>query len=118
MPQANPNGRGQGEERDATLPMSPQEASFGAEVKEAEDDEPRFFENPKRIAQTIIIAIIAVAAIYFLFPEVVGVEDGIKKLSEGDPLWIAVAFVFSLLMFASYVALFRGVIGAEVRPWS
>jgi uncharacterized protein (TIRG00374 family) len=95
--------------------MSPQEASFGAEVKEAEDDEPRFFENPKRIAQTIIIAIIAVAAIYFLFPQVVGVENGIKKLGQGDPVWIAIAFAFSLVMFASYVALFRGVIGAEIR---
>ena len=115
MPQANLNGRGKGEERDATLPMSPEEASFGAEVKEAEDDEPRFFENPKRIAQTLIIAIVAVAAIYFLFPEVVGVEDGIKKLSQGDPVWIAVAFLFSLVMFASYVALFRGVIGTEIH---
>jgi uncharacterized protein (TIRG00374 family) len=96
--------------------MSPAEAGFGAEVKEAaEDDEPRFFENPKRIAQTIIIAIVAVAAIYFLFPQVVGVENGIKKLGQGDPVWIAIAFAFSLLMFASYVALFRGVIGAEVR---
>jgi uncharacterized protein (TIRG00374 family) len=116
MPRANPTGGGRGEERHATLPMSPAESGSGAEVKEAvAEDEPRFFENPKRIAQTIIIAIVAVAAIYFLFPEVVGVEDGIKRLTEGDPLWIAIAFVFSLLMFASYVALFRGVIGTEVR---
>ncbi len=117
MPQANPSDGGGGrQEHYATLPMSPAEAGFGAEVKEAvDDDEPRFFESPKRIAQTIIIAIVAVAAIYFLFPQVVGVEDGLKKLTQGDPMWIAVAFVFSLLMFASYVALFRGVIGAEVR---
>ncbi len=116
MPRANPTDGGRREEHDATLPMNPDESGFGAEVKEAvEDDEPRFFESPKRIAQTIIIAIVAVAAIYFLFPQVVGVEDGLKKLTQGDPMWIAIAFVFSLLMFASYVALFRGVIGAEVR---
>jgi len=115
MPRNATDG-GKGEERSATLPMTVAETGFGAKVAQAEgDEEPRFFENPKRIAQTIIIAIVAVAAIYFLFPQVVGVEDGIKKLSHGDPLWIAVAFVFSLLMFASYVALFRGVIGAEVR---
>ena len=99
-----------------TLPMTPEEAGFGAAVHEAEEgDEPRFFENPKRIAQTLIIAIVAVAAIYFAFPQIVGVEDGIKRIGQGDPWWIALAFAFSLLMFASYVALFRGVIGAEVR---
>ena len=92
MPHANPNGRGTREERDATLPMSPEEAELRRRGQEAEDDEPRFFENPKRIAQTLIIAIVAVAAIYFLFPQVVGVEDGIEKLSQGDPVWIAVAF--------------------------
>ena len=30
-------------------------------------------------------------------------------------MWIAVAFLFSLVMFASYVALFRGVIGTEIH---
>lgn len=116
MPRGNANDGGSREERDATLPMTPEEAGFGAAVHEAEEgDEPRFFENPKRIAQTLIIAIVAVAAIYFLFPQIVGVSNGIKRLGEGDPVWIAVAFAFSLLMFASYVALFRGVIGAEVR---
>ena len=116
MPRGNASGGGSREERDATLPMTPEEAGFGAAVHEAEEgDEPRFFENPKRIAQTLIIAIVAVAAIYFAFPQIVGVEDGIKRIGQGDPWWIALAFAFSLLMFASYVALFRGVIGAEVR---
>ena len=116
MPRGNASGGGSKEERDATLPMTPEEAGFGAAVHEAEEgDEPRFFENPKRIAQTLIIAIVAVAAIYFAFPQIVGVEDGIKRIGQGDPWWIALAFAFSLLMFASYVALFRGVIGAEVR---
>ena len=115
MPRGNASGGGSKEERDATLPMTPEEAGFGAAVHEAEEgDEPRFFENPKRIAQTLIIAIVAVGAIYFAFPQIVGVEDGIKRIGQGDPWWIALAFAFSLLMFASYVALFRGVIGAEV----
>ena len=92
-----------------------EEAGFGRVHEAEEGDEPRFFENPKRIAQTLIIAIVAVAAIYFAFPQIVGVEDGIKRIGQGDPWWIALAFAFSLLMFASYVALFRGVIGAEVR---
>ena len=62
---------------------------------------------------------ILVAAIYFLFPKLVGVEDGIRKLGDGDPVWITIAFAFSLLMFASYVGLFKGVIGEQLNlRWS
>jgi putative heme transporter len=83
---------------------------------EAEDEEePRFFEDPKRLAQTAIFVAVIVVAIYFLVPSVAGFEDGLEKLGEGNRLWLGVAFAFGLVMFASYVALFRGVVGQRVR---
>jgi uncharacterized protein (TIRG00374 family) len=103
------------EELDATLPMTAAESGFGAEPEDTAEEEPRFFEGRKRIVQTLLIAVGAVVAIYIFFPEVVGVEDGIEKLGEGDALWIGVALAFSLVMFASYVALFKGVVGGAVR---
>jgi uncharacterized protein (TIRG00374 family) len=87
--------------------------------EDTEDDadavEPSFFEDPKRLAQTILFVVVVIAAIYFLLPELVGVEDGIETLGEGDPLWIGIAFAFSLAMFFSYVALFKGVVGERIR---
>jgi uncharacterized protein (TIRG00374 family) len=83
--------------------------------EEGNGQEPSFFQDPKRIAQTVVAVLVVVAAIYFLFPKLVGVEDGIRKLGDGNPLWIAVAFAFSLLMFFSYVALFKGVVGEQLE---
>jgi uncharacterized membrane protein YbhN (UPF0104 family) len=86
---------------------------------EGEEQEPSFFQDPKRIAQTIVAVLVVVAAIYFLFPKLVGVEDGIRKLGDGDPVWLAVAFAFSILMFAAYVALFKGIVGEQLDlRWS
>lgn len=100
--------------------MSAGESGFGAvSAEEAEhaDTEPAFFENPKRIAQTIIIALLALAGVYILFPQIIGVGDdpGARKLDEGSKLWIGVALACGGLMFLSYVALFRGVIGRSIR---
>ena len=89
------------------------------EGDEAENQEPSFFQDPKRLAQTGVAVLVLVAAIYILFPKLVGVEDGIEKLGNGDPVWIAVALAFSVLMFASYVGLFKGIVGEQLRlRWS
>ena len=85
------------------------------EGEEDENQDPSFFQDPKRIAQTVVAVLLVVAAIYFLFPKLVGVEDGIKKLGDGDPLWIGIALAFSVLMFFSYVALFKGVVGEQLE---
>ncbi len=85
------------------------------EEDEGQETEPSFFEDPVRIAQTVVAVLIVVAAIYFLFPKLVGIEDGIRELGDGDPVWITIALAFSLLMFASYVGLFKGVIGEQLN---
>ncbi len=105
----------------AEPPAADAELQRGAEGEgeEAEAVEPSFLEDPRRLAQTALLVIVIIAAIYFLFPKIVGVEDGIDKLDEGDPVWIAVALAFGLAMFGSYVALFRGIVGERVHlRWS
>jgi uncharacterized protein (TIRG00374 family) len=82
---------------------------------ELEDEaEPSFFAQPRRIAQTLLIVLILVAAIYVLLPKIVGLEDALATLDQGEPVWIAVAVAFNILAFGSYVALFRGVVGERV----
>ncbi|MDQ3759618.1 MAG: flippase-like domain-containing protein [Actinomycetota bacterium] len=78
------------------------------------DEEPRFFQDPKRLAITVGSVIILIAAIYFAFPAIVGVEDGIAKLDDGDPVWIAVALAFGLVMFIANISLFKGIVGGDV----
>src|ERR687897_2844854 len=82
---------------------------------ELEDEaEPSFFAQPRRIAQTLLIVLILVAAIYVLLPKIVGLDDALATLDKGNPWWIALAVVFNVAAFAAYVALFRGVVGERV----
>jgi len=81
-----------------------------------EDDvEPSFFQDPRRLIQTGLVVAVLVAAIYVLLPSLAGFDDAIGKLDEGTWYWYVVAVGFTVLTFASYVALFRGVIGRQVH---
>jgi uncharacterized protein (TIRG00374 family) len=82
-----------------------------------EDDqgtEPSFFADPKRIAQTLIVVVLLVAAIYVLGPKIFDTQDALAKLGDANALWVTAAVVFNILAFFSYVALFRGVVGERV----
>jgi uncharacterized protein (TIRG00374 family) len=85
-----------------------------------EDTEPSSFAQPRRIAQTLLVVLILVGAIYVLLPKIVGLDDALATLDEGNPWWIALAVVFNIGAFAAYVALFRGVVGERVLhlDWS
>ncbi len=78
------------------------------------DDEPSFFEDRRRLIQTVLVVVLLTVAIYVLFPKLVGLDDSLDKLSEGNPWWIAAALGFNVLCFAAYVALFRGVVGEKL----
>ena len=82
------------------------------------DEEPRFFQDPKRLAFTAGSVIVLIAAIYFLFPAIVGVDDGLAKLDDGDPVWIALAVAFCVVMFLAQIAMFKGVVGGDVLKLS
>ncbi len=76
--------------------------------------EPSFFADPKRIAQTLVVVVLLVAAIYVLGPKVFDTQDALAKLGEANAIWITAAVVFNVLAFFSYVALFRGVVGEQL----
>jgi uncharacterized protein (TIRG00374 family) len=83
-------------------------------AQEAEDTEPSFFASPKRLLQTAVVVLLLLAAIYILVPKIVGTKGAIGQLSDASPVWLVVALAFTGLMFLSYVALFRGVVGERV----
>lgn len=59
-----------------------------------------------------------VVGIYFFVPRLVGVGDAIETLGDAHPVWVVVAFGFGVLSFATYIALFRAVVGGDVFPIS
>ncbi len=74
------------------------------------------FFNRRRMIQTTVIVTVLIVAIYFFLPQIAGLENALDKLGDADALWVGVAVAFELVAFATYVALFRGVVGGDVLP--
>jgi uncharacterized protein (TIRG00374 family) len=82
---------------------------------ESSADEFAFFTR-RRLLQTLAVVVVLLVAIYLFVPKLVGLEDALGKLGDADAAWIAAALGFGLAMFATYIALFRGVVGGDVLP--
>ncbi len=92
--------------------MSPQDSANGNGAVEL----PLF--TRRRVVQTALLVLILLVAIYFLFPRLVGLGDALGKLSEADLLWVAVAVCFNVVAIATYIALFKAVVGGDALPLS
>jgi uncharacterized protein (TIRG00374 family) len=69
--------------------------------------------STKRLLQTAVVVVVLLVGIYFLFPKLVGLGDALGKLDDADPLWIGIAIAFSVASYATYIALFKAVVGGE-----
>jgi putative heme transporter len=76
------------------------------------------FELPlftrRRMAQTLLVVLLLLIGIYFLFPKLVGLGDALSKVGEADAAWIVVAIGFEIAAVATYIALFKAVVGGDV----
>jgi uncharacterized membrane protein YbhN (UPF0104 family) len=69
--------------------------------------------TPRRVVQTMLVVLVVLVGIYFLFPKLVGLGDSLGKLGEAETGWIAVAIGFNVVAIATYVALFKAVVGGD-----
>jgi putative heme transporter len=67
----------------------------------------------RRIVQTALLVLLILVGVYFLFPKLVGLSGALGKLDEAEPVWIAVALGFNVLAFATYIVLFKAVVGGD-----
>src|SRR5207253_1812582 len=67
----------------------------------------------RRLIQTIVAVLLLLGAIYFLFPKIIGLGNALDKLDEADPVWIAIAIGFNVVAYATYIALFKAVVGGD-----
>jgi uncharacterized protein (TIRG00374 family) len=76
--------------------------------------------TPRRVVQTLLVVIALLIGIYFLFPKLVGLGDALSKLGDAEAAWIAVAIGFNVIAIATYIALFKAVVGGDVLrlKWS
>ena len=67
----------------------------------------------KRIVQTLVLVAILLVGIYFFVPKIAGFGDALGKLDDADPLWIGIAIGLNVLAYATYIALFKAVVGGD-----
>ncbi len=67
----------------------------------------------RRLVQTVLVVFVLLGCIYFLFPKLVGLGDALSRLDEAEPIWIVVAIGFNIVAYATYIALFKAVVGGD-----
>ncbi len=87
--------------------MSPGDSANGNGVVEL----PRF--TLRRMLQTALVVFALLVAIYFLFPKLVGLGDALSRLGDAEAIWIVVAIGFNVVAIATYIALFKAVVGGD-----
>jgi uncharacterized protein (TIRG00374 family) len=68
----------------------------------------------RRVVQTVLLVLILLLGIYILFPQLVGLGGSLSKLGEADGAWVALAVAFNVVAIATYIALFKAVVGGTV----
>jgi uncharacterized protein (TIRG00374 family) len=81
---------------------------------EADDDRqevtpPRLEFTPRNVLLLTGFLAASIAALYYLLPQLAGLEDTWHRIENGSPYWTFLAFVLTAGMFGGYVMMFRGV---------
>ncbi|HEX8122175.1 MAG TPA: lysylphosphatidylglycerol synthase transmembrane domain-containing protein [Solirubrobacteraceae bacterium] len=80
------------------------------EQEDSQDEEmPRLRVTRRTLLLGLFFVVTIVAFLYFVVPQIVGLEDTWQRLRGGDVWWLVGAFIFTACSFGGYVALFQGV---------
>ena len=78
------------------------------EHDEHDDEEmPRVQMTRRRFVAGVLLIIGVVALLYYGLPRIAGLDATWRRIEQGDPWWLALALVFTVLSFGGYVVLFR-----------
>jgi uncharacterized protein (TIRG00374 family) len=110
--------RGRAETTRERDPEREQRIDLTDEVHEpaTEEVERQMLMGGRRMLAYGLVVLVILVALYFVLPELAGLEDSLRRIEDADPVWMAVALGFNLLSFAAYIALFRGIIGGAGVP--
>jgi uncharacterized membrane protein YbhN (UPF0104 family) len=89
--------------REEENPRAPEEDD------DTEEHPPRLDVSPRNLVGFALFVVLALVALYFLLPQVAGLEETWHRLEDGSPFWLGLALAFTVGMFGGYVLLFHGV---------
>jgi len=74
------------------------------------------FLTTRRLVQTVLLVFVLLLAIYVLIPRLVGLGGAFSNLGSAKLLWVVVAIGFSAAATATYIVLFKAVVGGDALP--
>jgi uncharacterized protein (TIRG00374 family) len=74
-----------------------------------DDEMPRVRLTRRSLFAAVLFVVAALAFLYWGLPRLAGLSNTWHRVEEGDPWWLALAFLFTCLSFGGYVLLFEGV---------
>jgi uncharacterized protein (TIRG00374 family) len=92
-----------------------------ANAEAPEDDEdvaapPRLQLTGRSLLIFVGFLAASLAGLYYLLPQLAGLDDTWHRIEQGSPWWMVLALAFTFAMFVGYVMQFRGVFGrAQTR---
>jgi uncharacterized protein (TIRG00374 family) len=98
-------------------PSSAPVAGTGPRPPVEEDEGPKLELSRRGFAVFGAFVIVAAVALYFLLPQLAGLDDTWHRIEQGSPAWLALAAVLTCGMFGGYVALFRTVFERARLAW-
>jgi uncharacterized membrane protein YbhN (UPF0104 family) len=107
------------DDRTPGLEAAPEAAAVDFDAREEHEDREEdlrvsgMLSNRRQLISMALVFVLAVTAIYFVFPMVLGLDDALKRLGKATWYWIVIAVAFNVAAFAAYVALFRGILGGR-----
>jgi uncharacterized protein (TIRG00374 family) len=81
------------------------------EPPEDDDERPALAVSRRNLVALGGFLLVSLAALYFLLPQLAGLDDTWERIETGRPVWTAAALFLTVGMFGGYVAMFRGVYG-------
>ncbi|HWT22876.1 MAG TPA: lysylphosphatidylglycerol synthase transmembrane domain-containing protein [Solirubrobacteraceae bacterium] len=80
------------------------------------DEQPALQLTRRNLLGIVAFLAASLAALYFLLPQLAGLDETWARIERGRPAWMVAALVFTCGMFGGYVAMFRGIFaGASAR---
>ena len=73
------------------------------------EERPALIVTRRNLVALAAFLLLSLAALYFLVPQLAGLDDTWKRIESGRPAWTIAALLLTLGMFGGYVAMFRGV---------
>jgi uncharacterized protein (TIRG00374 family) len=74
---------------------------------------PRVVLTRRRLLLSVFFVISAIALLYFVLPQLVGLKQTWSRIQHGDPWWLGLAAVLEVCSFWGYILLFRGVFARD-----